>query len=147
MNDTGIETGGIEAGGRAITVHGHDDAIVAARAAAELAVPVTLVSAEGAAAYAGAGWFLALAAQAAEAFPHANIVAVLDCGGQFGAALGALRAGAKALVFTGPAAEAETLSAVAEAHGAVVSRVRPRALDLRHKTDKDRACRAWMTLR
>lgn len=129
---------------RGVTVHGLDDALAAATAAAALSVPLLLVSAPSAGIYAGAGWFVALVAAVRAAHPTLTVHAILDCGPGFGAVLAALRAGQKDLVFTGPQQQTATLAALAAAHGASLAGGRPPSLDLRHCRDKVGACRAWL---
>lgn len=128
----------------AIIVHGLADAQVALRAAAETGVPVTLLSAPGAAGYGGAAWFDAVQSLAAEAVPQAIAVAVLDCGDAPGLVMGALRQGLKAIRFTGPAPVAAKLAELAAAHGATLITDRVPALDLRDTRDPLAACRTWL---
>src|SRR5712671_5083257 len=63
---TRSEQGPAAAAPRAVTVHGLADALAALEAAASLDRAVVLLSAPGAAAYAGAAWFKALVALARE---------------------------------------------------------------------------------
>ena len=133
----------------AMVVHGREQAEWALRVAAGR--PVLLVSAPGAALNAGPGWFKAVLDQAAAAFPDATVHAVLDCAAAPGAALAALRAGFKLVVFdlTHPAA-ASVLGAAAEA-GAEVLGARPAALDLgmldpRRRDDERRIAALFATV-
>lgn len=133
----------------AVVVHGRGQAEWALRVAAGR--PVLLVSAPGAALNAGPGWFRAVLDQAAAAFPDATIQAVLDCAAAPGAALAALRAGFKLLVFdlAHPAA-GSVLGAAAEA-GAEVLGTRPVALDLgaldpRQRDDERRIAALFATV-
>jgi hypothetical protein len=87
----------------------------------------------------------------AAAFPDATVHAVLDCAAAPGAALAALRAGFKLVVFdlTHPAA-ASVLGAAAEA-GAEVLGARPAALDLgtldpRRRDDERRIAALFATV-
>ncbi len=57
---------------RAIVIHGLGHARAALAAAAALDVPVTLLSATGAASYAGAAWFQQVIALAAKDHPGAR---------------------------------------------------------------------------
>lgn len=130
---------------RAIVVHSLGQAEAAVRAAAALGVEVELWSAEGAAAYAGAGWFKAVVEEARLAAPKARFAAVLDCAELAGYALGALRIGLEAVCFTGPAAVAAKLADIAVQGGQRLLRRRPaHALDLRHADDPAALCRAWL---
>ncbi len=123
----------------AIVVHGIDDALAAAAAARRLATPLTLISAPGAAAYAGPLWFLALVEQARAAAPEVTITGLLDCADHPGHAMAALRAGVEAIVFTGDEAVAGKLSALAAAGEATLLRSRPRCCDPDVGTDKQAA--------
>lgn len=114
---------------RAVIVHGLAEAEAALRAAAAAGVAVTLLSAPGAGAYAGLGWWRALVAAARQAVPAAIAADVLDCAEAAGFAAEALRAGAS-VVFTGPPAQAEALAALAAACGVRLWRAAPPALDL-----------------
>ena len=82
----------------AVIVHGLGMACLALRAGQACGRPVTLLSAEGAAAYAGVGWWRAVVAGAREAVPACQATDILDCGEAPGRALEALRAGQKTLV-------------------------------------------------
>jgi hypothetical protein len=112
--------GGAPGSTPAVIVH----ALVHARAATAVRPDVLLLSAPGAGIYAGAGWFAALV-RAAD-----GRACVLDCGDDAGAVLAAFRAGIPAAVFTGPAAMADRLAAVAQDCGARVLAAPPPALDL-----------------
>jgi hypothetical protein len=133
----------------AMVVHGREQAEWALRVAAGR--PVLLVSAPGAALNAGPGWFKAVLDQAAAKHPGASFQAALDCAAAPGAALAALRAGFKLVVFdlTHPAA-ASVLGAAAEA-GAEVLGARPAALDLgtldpRRRDDERRIAALFATV-
>jgi hypothetical protein len=115
---------------RAVIVHGLDDARAALAAAATAGCGVTLLSAPGAAGYAGFGWWRALIAAAREAAPGVAVEDMLDCDDLAGIAVEALHAGCRAIVFTGNVAQAEQLGALAEACGARMLRNAPPALDL-----------------
>ncbi len=129
---------------RAVRVHGIADARRALAAAAELGVPVALLSAPAAAAHAGPLWFRAMTDRACGERPDAQALAVVDCADRAGDAQAALAAGASHIVFTGPEAVAHRLAAIAAAQGAAVLTARPPELDLRGVRDPDRACRAWL---
>ncbi|MCW2236520.1 hypothetical protein [Azospirillum canadense] len=125
----------------AIRVHSLDDARAACAAAADLGVPVRLVSAPAGAAHGGALWFRELVARAAAEWPSVGLTAVLDCADRAGDAQGALAAGIKAILFTGPAPVAATLTSIAERMGSTVLTEPPAALDLRGARDPVAACR------
>jgi acyl-CoA reductase-like NAD-dependent aldehyde dehydrogenase len=92
---------------------------------------VVLLSAAEAGIYAGAGWFAALVEAARDAVPAARFSAILDCGGDAGAAQAALRASIEAVIFTGRADVAERLAGIAAERGARLLTARPEpTLDL-----------------
>ncbi len=103
----------------AVVVHG----LRHARMALAPGVPVTLLSARGAAIYAGCGWWRALMdASGAQ-------IDILDCADAPGYAMAALRIGQRRIILDpGPAFAA--VRAAAEALGATVLAARPDALDL-----------------
>ena len=126
-----------------IIVHSLEHARAAVAAAAALDVPVTLVSAPGAGAYAGPRWFQAVVAEAAAACPAVAVDAVLDCGDVPGAVLAALRTGLKRVIFTGPEPARSRLAALAAARGATLEERMP-ALDLLDARDPQAACRSYL---
>jgi hypothetical protein len=133
------------AASRAVVIHSLTQAVAALQAAVERDVPIELWSAEGAAGYAGAGWFQAVLAEARAAVPAARFAAVLDCADLPGYALGALRIGVEAVCFTGPAKVAAKLADIAAQQDRRLLRKRPaRALDLRHAEAPLAVCRAWL---
>jgi hypothetical protein len=112
----------------AVVVHGRAQAEWALRVAAGR--PLLLLSAPGAALNAGPGWFRHVLEQAAAAHPGTPFSAALDCAAAPGAALAALRAGFKLVIFElGHPAGASVLGAAEEA-GAEILGIRPEALDL-----------------
>ncbi|WP_114860604.1 hypothetical protein [Azospirillum brasilense] len=130
---------------RPIRIHGMTDADAACAAAAELGVPLLLVSAPGAAASAGAGWFREVAARAAARHPSVATTAVLDCADRPGDALAALSAGIGVILFTGRVDVAERLADIAAQRGARLLTGLPEALDLRGARDPRRTCRNWLS--
>ncbi|CAO3374048.1 class II fructose-bisphosphate aldolase [Azospirillum argentinense] len=129
---------------RPIRIHSLTDAEAACAAAADLGVPLLLVSAPGAAASAGAGWFAAVVRHAAARHPSVAIAAVLDGADRPGDALAALASGIEAVLFTGRADVAERLADIAGQRGARLLTALPVALDLRGVPDPRRACREWL---
>ena len=112
----------------AVVVHGRAQAEWALRVAAGR--PLLLLSAPGAALNAGPGWFRHILEQAAATHPGAPFSAALDCAAAPGAALAALRAGFKLVIFDlGHPSGASVLGAAEEA-GAEILGIRPEALDL-----------------
>lgn len=130
--------------GKAVMVHSLEQARAAVAAAAGLGVPVTLLSAEGAAGSVGALWFKALIEQAVAGQPEAEVTAVLDCADKPGHVLGALRHGFTALRFTGRPKVRKELEKVAAAYGATLITSKIAAVDLLEEPDPEAACRAWL---
>lgn len=130
----------------AIVFHSLAQAEAALRAAEELGLPVTLLSAFAAAGYAGPGWFRSVVEQARAAHPDAEVTAVLDCGEFSGLALGALRDRVACIRFSGDTLD--KIADIAGQYGATVIAERPEALDLavieRKGWDMVRASREWL---
>jgi hypothetical protein len=76
---------------------------------------VTLLSAPGAALYAGCGWWLALMTAARETYPNVPCIDILDCADGTGQALAALRIGLRRLVLWPEAPGRDSVVAIAEA--------------------------------
>jgi hypothetical protein len=129
---------------RAVVIHSLDHARAALAAADRLCCPIVLQSAEGAGAYAGAGWFLAVVAAARADYPAVACEAVLDCGSQAGVALAALRGGCPTIVFQGDRKLRRKITAIAAAHGARLADAAPDALDLARCPDPETAVLAWL---
>lgn len=100
-------------------VHDLDEARAAIARAAAAGEELLLVSWPGSAAFAGVGFWQAVS-QALER------PVVIDCGGDAGLVMGALRAGARDLLFTGPEAVTAKLDDMA---GQLGGRVRRRLDD------------------
>jgi hypothetical protein len=132
--------------GKSVTVISLSQAKAALAAAEALDVPVVLISAPGAAASAGAGWFDALVSLARAAYPTVRTECVLDCGDAPGHALGALRHGFKIIRYSG--ANQKEIEEIAEKSGANVLRKRPDALDFEpgevEDQDLEATCRVWL---
>ncbi len=109
-------------------VNGLDDAITVLRAAR--GAPVTLLSAPGAALFAGCLWWRAVVRQAREAVPGSDAVDVLDCADAGGLAVSALRMGQRAIVLLPAAPGHAAVVAIAADCGAMVLAAAPPALDL-----------------
>jgi hypothetical protein len=129
---------------RAIRIHGLADARAAMTAAADLGVPVLLVSAPGAGCYAGPGWFRALTERLRAEFPQVALTAVLDCADSPGAALAALREGVKDVSLDGPPAVIGRVAAIAEATGCRSHAPVATAFAPEGNADLVRACREWL---
>ena len=104
----------------AVIVHGLAQARLAVAAGS-----VTLLSARGAAIYAGCGWWRALVAASGTGGPD-----ILDCADAPGRAMEALRAGCRLIVLDGDVPAAPLVATRAAVVGAAVLAVRPPALDL-----------------
>jgi hypothetical protein len=92
--------------------------------------PVTLLSAEGAGAYAGVGWWQAMVRLARAAFPATAGDDILDCGFAPGRALEALRMHQKLLVLRADPRVWADISERAAAQGGLLLAEAPPALDL-----------------
>ena len=122
----------------AVVIHG----LAHAQAALQPGRPVLLLSAPGAAGFAGAGWWRALIAAALDrpAQQGPTQPDALDCADQAGRALEALAAGCRIIVLHPcPAFDAVT----ARAAGALVLPARPAALDL-GQPGTMRALHGWL---
>jgi hypothetical protein len=129
----------------AIIIHSLDDARAALRAARELRLPVAVISGPGGGSYAGPGWFNAVIETAQSECPEVPVTAILDCDDASGHVLGALRAGVKAVRFTGRADVAAKLADIAASQGAVLLTGDIETLDLRAHRDPVAACKGWLT--
>jgi len=129
---------------RAVVVHSRVHVEAALAVAADLGVPVLLLTAPGAADYAGPGMLLAMLARPAVRQPGADAVAAIDCADAPGRVLAALEAGWKHLLFTGDPAMAARLADACRQGGATLAASRPEALDLALHPDPIAACRAWL---
>ena len=105
----------------AVVVHGLNDAVAALTAGS----PKTLLSAPGAALYAGCGWWKALIEAARAAHPNANCIDILDCADGTGHALAALRIGVTRLVLWPNAPGRDAVVAIAHAAGGFVLATAP----------------------
>ena len=131
--------------GAAIVVHDLSQAIAALEAASALGRPVTLWSAQGAAIYAGAGWFAAVERRARAAVPKARAKFILDCAKRADLTQEAFRAGIKGACFAGSASVAARLADVAGKRRAKLYRRRPKALDLLREKEPAVACRRYLS--
>ena len=110
----------------AVIVHGLPDA----RAALRPGRPVTLLSARGAALYAGCLWWRDLVGAARAAHPATAAHDVLDCADAPGVAMAALRAGQRLLVLDAACPGYAAVRGAAATLGARVLPQAPPALDL-----------------
>jgi hypothetical protein len=125
-------------------VHSLSQAKAAVSAAAARNRAVTLLSAPGAAAFAGCGWFAALIRAARESQRGADVAGVLDCGPRADLVQAAFREGIASVVFTGDARQVKPLKDIARHWRAEVLRHRPKACDLRHAADLAAVCESWL---
>jgi len=125
---------------RAVIFHCLADATAAVAAAKGR--PLVLLSAPGAAGYAGPDYLKAIADQAQARSPQTE--AVIDCGDDAGAAMAALRGGWRRLIFSGRADVLVKLVSIAAQTGASVEAAAPPALDLQDQDDPARACADWI---
>ena len=113
----------------AVIVHGLADAKVALM----LGLPVTLLSAPGAAMFAGCVWWREMVAAARAVFPGTEATNILDCADASGMAMGSLRSGICRLVLWPQAPGWASVVAVAERQGGFVLSAAPAALDLANR--------------
>ena len=125
-------------------MHDLRDTRAAFAAAAELGVPLTVMSAPGAAASLGVGYFAAMIGAARQEFPTVAATAVLDCGAAPGLALAALRLGIDAVRVEAPARVWAKLADIARQLGGALIAGRMAALDLAGAREPQAACRAWL---
>jgi hypothetical protein len=104
----------------AVIVHGLGDAVAALAQAEAEGAAVTLLSAPGAALYAGCGWWRALVEAARARHPNVPCVDILDCADATGQALAALRVGLPRLVLWPNAPGRDAVVAIAESMGGFV---------------------------
>ncbi len=130
---------------RAVIIHSLEHARAALAAAERTGAPIAVYSAEGAGAYAGAAWFLAVIAAARADHPRAAVEAVLDCGAAPGIALAALRAGCRAIVLRGEPALLRKIAAIAAASSARLDPGPSGALDLRRCRDPEAVVADWLS--
>lgn len=117
----------------AVVIHGVEHA----RRALAGGRPVTLLSAPGAALYAGCGWWRAVIDAAGSGAPD-----ILDCADAPGRALEALSIGCRRLVLL-PCPAWDSVAERAATAGAALFRARPDALDLA-APGADRRIAAWL---
>jgi hypothetical protein len=107
--------------------------------------PVTLLSAPGAALYAGCGWWRALVQRARAAVPDVAVADVLDCADGSGQALAALRIGQLWLVLWRNSPGWHEVAAIAAERGGGVLEAAPTALDLARR-GAERRLHDWLQM-
>jgi len=123
----------------AVIVHGLADA----KAALAPGLPVTLLSAPGAAMFAGCLWWQEVVAAARAVHRDTEAIDILDCADASGMAMGALRSGVCRLVLWADAPGWNAVAAIAECRGGFVLARAPPALDLAQR-DAVRRLPAWV---
>jgi hypothetical protein len=123
----------------AVIVHGLADA----RAALAVGAPVTLLSAPGAALFAGCLWWREVVAAARAEYPDAVATDILDCADASGMAMAALRSGLCRLILWPGASGWRAVAAIAERDGGFVLARAPEALDLAER-NAIRRLPAWL---
>jgi hypothetical protein len=113
-----------------VIVHGLGEASAALAEAQVLGFGVTLLSAPGAALYAGCGWWRALVSAARASHPDVPCTDILDCADATGQAMAALRIGLTRLVLWPDAPGRDAVAAIAESLGGFVLRAPPPATPL-----------------
>jgi hypothetical protein len=126
----------------AVVVHGLADA----RTVFAVGAPVTLLSAEGAALYAGCGWWHALVARSRADHPDIPIDDILDCADAPGLALGAFRIGQRRIVLDPAAPGWSSVAAIAASLGGEVLTSRPPSIDMAHPAAA-RRLHVWLQVR
>jgi hypothetical protein len=123
----------------AVIVHGLADA----KAALAPGLPVTLLSAPGAALFAGCLWWREMASAARASHPDTEATDILDCAGGSGVAMGALRSGICRLVLWPEAPGWDRVAAIAARQGGFALQQAPAALDLAER-NAIRRLHAWL---
>ena len=123
----------------AVIVHGLADATHVLA----LGLPVTLLSAPGAAGFAGCLWWRAVVEAARAAHPDTGGMDILDCADAAGAAMAALRSGIPRLVVSDRLAAWPRIAQIAAAQGGFVLAAAPPALDLAARDGRYRL-RVWL---
>jgi hypothetical protein len=123
----------------AVIVHGVADA----QAALAAGLPVTLLSAPGAAAFSGCLWWREMVAACRARHPLTQAIDILDCADASGIAMGALRSGVCRLVLWPDAPGWNAVAAIAERQGGFVLPQPPNALDLA-QPNAIRRLHAWL---
>jgi hypothetical protein len=126
----------------AVVVHSLADA----RVALGPGQPVTLLSGEGAALYAGCGWWRALTAATRAEFPRVPTADLLDCADASGQALAALRIGLRHLILLPDAPGRGRVATIIAGLDGVLLSERPPALDLADPANR-RRLHEWVRAR
>jgi hypothetical protein len=122
-----------------VIVHGLADA----RAVLAVGAPVTLLSAPGAALYAGCLWWREVVGAARADFPATQATDILDCADASGMAMSALRSGVSRLVLWPDASGWQAVATIAQQQGGFVLSQAPTALDMAER-NAARRLPAWL---
>lgn len=125
-----------------VVIHGLADA----RAVLAAGLPVTFLSAPGAALFAGCGWWRSLIERVRTAYPGIAIDEILDCADASGLALGALRMGQRRIVLLSHAPGWSAVAAIAASRGGEVLTTRPPSLDMAER-GAPRRLHDWLQVR
>lgn len=131
--------------GIAVIFHNMSHLSAALAVAEQIGQPITLLTPEGGAGYAGPGYYRRLLDQIRPAHPGARCRCLLDCGADAALALQALREGWTEIVFSGAAETREKIESAAETINARVHAAAPVAVDLLTSADIDATCRQALT--
>jgi hypothetical protein len=126
----------------AVVVHGLADT----RLVLAIGQPVTLLSAVGAALFAGSGWWHALIERARAEHPDIPIADILDCADASGLALGALRIGLRCIILSPTAPGWQAVAEIAASLGSEVLTARPPSLDIADRSAA-RRLHNWLHVR
>jgi hypothetical protein len=126
----------------AVVIHSLADA----RAVLAVGCPVTLLSAPGAALFAGCGWWRAVIACASAEHSDIPLDDILDCADAPGLALGALRIGQRKIVLSSLAPGFDAVVAIARSLGGEVLTSRPPSLDMADRAAR-RRLHDWLQVR
>ena len=127
----------------AIIFHNLQQAEAALAAAVAADRPLTLLTAPGAGAYGGPGFYLAMVEAARQRYPGVELQMILDCGDDGALAQMALVLGWRCLVVRGKGSARDKISQIAESYGAEVLSRPPKAFDPgAEATDITKQCQA-----
>ncbi len=127
-----------------IVFHSLADALAALAAAEKSGRRIVLITAPGAAGYAGVGWFLEVVAHIEHHRQQARIECVLDCGTEPGLALAAIRSGVKMLRVVCENRFQENIAGIAADHDVDLFEPSGPVLDLQFSDDAETACCDWI---
>ena len=130
--------------GPAIIVHNLDQTEIAMKTISVTSIRTVLLSAENAAEISGSAVFYSMINQAFLRNPHANFVAILDCGGNYGAALEAIRTGADYISFAGAGEVTAKIKNIAAQLNVSVIKRPTDYLDLNTATNHQKAVQTYL---